>query len=625
MSRTGGQPRYRPRPGAIGVAVVLLAALAACTVLGACARRPSPVPRLVLLIIIDTLRADRLGCYGYAAIETPVLDRIAREGLLYESATTAVPLTLPSVATLLTGAYPLQHGIRDNGPFALAESWETLPERFRDAGYATAAFVSADVLSRDHGLTQGFDHYDDDLSASYEVYDPQLAPFRDSRQGLERRADATVDRVLAWAAERPGERLLLCVHLFDPHLPRDPVPELRERYPGRPYDGEIAFTDREIGRLQEGLRRHWRPSETLTLVVADHGEGLQDHEEEFHGYLLFEETMRVPLLLSGPGLPKGERRTEPVRTIDVAPTLCALAGLPPLPASRGLPLPGAVPAAPEERVAYLETFRPRWEQRWGELRGLRAGRWKLVRGPHDELYDLARDPGERRDLARLEPQRADSLARCMEAEALLALAAGSAPAEALTLSGAQQERLRSLGYLEAAHAPSPAAATPGPGGSPTHLDTLAIHLYPPAERGAALGLPHPRARLAAYNRRIQARSFEQAGRRALAAGDAPRAAAAFRQAIAADSSFADARLGLAYALDAAGDGEGVLRELRAAWRALPGEPEVAATLATAMENAGLAREARAVLAEARRRGLAVERSSPGSLRERAAQGIEERR
>jgi choline-sulfatase len=518
------------------LALLLGAGLADC--------RGSRPPRLVLLVVIDTLRADHLGCYGYAAIETPVLDRLAREGTLYEQAVTAVPVTLPAIATILTGVYPLQHGIRDNGPYALGDAWTTLAESFRTAGYATGAFVSADVLAKDHRLTQGFDRYDDDLTAPFEVYDPMLVPFRDERQGIERRADATVDRALAWARDQRGRPTFLFVHVFDPHLPRDPVPEFRERYAGRPYDGEIAFTDRELGRLFAGLRESWRAREILTLVVADHGEGLQDHEEEFHGDLLFDETVRVPLILQGPGVGRGLRIGELARTIDIAPTLCALANLPALAASPGAVLPGvsaraaraARAAAPADRpagrgVACLETFRPRFAHGWCELRGLRTTRWKLIAGPEVELYDIAADPHERRDLAAQEPGVRDSLLAHMEAAARASLALGARGASPVSLTPEALERLRSLGYIgETAAPPAPA-------------DSLAIRVYPPAERGPAIGLADPRAAIAAYNRRLMARSYEKAGQLALDRGDPAEARRCFTQAIAADSAYAgDAQL-----------------------------------------------------------------------------------
>ena len=451
-----------------------------------------------------------------------------------------MPVTLPAVATILTGVYPLQHGIRDNGPYALGDAWTTLAESFRTAGYATGAFVSADVLAKDHRLTQGFDHYDDDLTAPFEVYDPMLVPFRDERQGLERRADATVDRALAWARDQRGAPAFLCVHLFDPHLPRDPVPEFRERYPGRPYDGEIAFTDRELGRLLAGLRANWRAREILTLVVADHGEGLQDHEEEFHGDLLFEETMRVPLILQGPGIDRGRRVDELARTIDIAPTLCALARLPAPMGSSGAVLPGVrgrraaddPPVGPAHaRAAYLETFRPRFAHGWCELRGLRTARWKLIAGPAVELYDLAADPREQRDLAAHEPGVRDSLLALMDAVARASLELGAHGASRVQLTPEAIERLRSLGYV---------GETPLP---PAPADSLAIRVYPPAARGAALGLADPRTALAAYNRRLMARSYEKAGQLALDRGDLVEARRCFTQAIAADSAYAgDAQL-----------------------------------------------------------------------------------
>jgi hypothetical protein len=291
------------------------------------------------------------------------------------------------------------------------------------------------------------------------------------------------------------------------------------------------------------LRASWRASEILTLVVADHGEGLADHEEEFHGDLLFEETMRVPLILQGPGIGRGRRVDEPARTIDIAPTLCALAKIPALMGTPGAVLPGVSartaaaddpPDPPaDQRVAYLETFRPRFAHGWCELRGLRTARWKVIAGPRVELYDLAADPREQRDLAAREPGVRDSLLARMDGAARESLAHGARSASPLPLTTEAIERLRSLGYVGETTAP------------PAPSDSLAIWIYPPPMRGAALGLADPRTALAAYNRRLMAKSYDKAGRLALDRGDLTEALRCFTQAISADSTLTDARVGLA--------------------------------------------------------------------------------
>ena len=567
---------YRPRRGrpvlaqcsaALGAALLLplLGTLAA-----GCA--PKEPPRLVLLIVIDTLRADYLGCYGHPTIETPHIDRLAAEGLLYEHALTAVPVTLPAVATLLTGAYPLQHGIRDNGAYTLAEEWTTLAERFGAAGYRTGAFVSATVLARGHGLEQGFGHYDDDCSMPYEAYDPLLRAAATDHQGVERRANVTVDRAIGWLEEHDGEDSFLFVHLFDPHIPRDPPPPYRARYAGHLYAGEVAFADAEVGRLLAAARSRFGAESMTAVLTADHGEGLGDHEEELHGMLLHRETVRVPLIVSAPGVARGTRIPALVRSIDVAPTLCSLAGLEPPQRSVGRPLPSlpaiprsrpaASPAAVEPppvahptaatpaRSAHLETFRPRFTHGWSELLAITTDRWKLILGPERQLYDLHRDPLERHDLAALHPARCDSLEATLRARAGHAARAGVVAAGATALSDAQAEQLASLGYVAAPTRQAPP-------------ESLAIWFFPPGERGPAAGLPHPRHELAAYQRRIRTNAFQQAGVAALAAGEHAVARRAFAQALEASPRFTPARVGLARTAWSAGDTAAALAAARA--------------------------------------------------------------
>ncbi len=559
-------------------------------------------PRLVMLIVIDTLRADHLGCYGYGPIHTPHLDSLAAGGMLYESAVTAAPITLPAVATILTGAYPLQHGIRDNGGFRLNDAWVTLAERMRAAGYVTAAFVSSEVLAGSHNLTQGFDVYDDDLSQRLTFFDARIKHLEDVRQGTERRAGDTVDRALGWLDSVAGDEAFLFVHIFDPHVPRDPPPPFDRAYAGRPYDGEIAFTDREIGRLLAGAARRWRPEQILAAVVADHGEGLGDHEEELHGVLLYEETVRVPLILSGPGVPRGRRVTDLARTADVAPTLCALTGLEGSSASVGAVLPGldargrhAAPAAPAP-AAYLETLRPRLAHNWCELRALRTREWKLIEGARIELYDLRADPGERHDLAADRGEVRDSLLALLDATGFASHARGAHAADLDVLSEEERENLLSLGYVTGAQA----VASPAD-------DSLAVWGFPPAERGRAVALRDPGPGLRAYNQSLEARSYVKAGGAAYRSGDFAYAAQLFREALAADPSSADAHLGLACALEQAGHGPAALALLRQAHAAFPDHALITAALARRLAESGRGAETRALAKPA-----AGERKTPAA-------------
>lgn len=572
----------------------LLALLVAGLALTEAGCQRGPAARLIVFIVVDTLRADRLGCYGSSVVATPHLDRLAREGTLYESAFTAAPVTLPSVASMLTGAYPLQHGVRDNALFRLDESWDTVPERFADAGYATGAFLSADVLGERYGLGRGFEVYDADVSMRYRTHHPMMRDIEDDLQGVERRAQITIDRALAWAVGQAGRDAFLFVHLFDPHLPRDPVPEFQEAYPNRPYEAEVAHVDQQVGRLLEGLSEHWSVEDTWTLFVSDHGEGLSDHEEEFHGVLLFDETMHVPLIVHGKGAPSGQRRTEIVRTIDLAPTLCVWAGLNPPASAVGSLLPGIeYPDGPSRTwtrkhrtVAYLESMRSRLSHGWCELRGLRTGRWKYIDGPTPELYDVVADPGEHLDLAPAHPAVVDSLRRVLDDAGLYAAARGAQAAQTMEPSDEERERLLSLGYV-----------TPDGGAAPT-VDSLAVWYFPAGERGRELGLADPRERLREYMARTVARSFVKSGEAAFAAGDDRAALDFFQQALQSDPRIVSAHLGIAQILERNGRPDDALTALRTARQSVPASDRVSLALARTLRDRGKLGEALRVLEDA---------------------------
>jgi arylsulfatase A-like enzyme/Tfp pilus assembly protein PilF len=363
----------------------------------------------VLLVTIDTLRADHVGAYGAADAQTPRLDALAAAGTRFETAIASTPLTLPSHASLLTGLDPPRHGVRHNKMYHLDGEVETLAERFRAAGYATGAVTGAVVLARRYGLDQGFESYDDRTSS------------RRSGAGgfLERSASEVTDRAIQWLAGAPRP-FFLWVHYYDPHHDYRPPQPFAERFPASPYDGEIAYVDTELGRLLDGLGRGRSHQKTLTLVTSDHGESLGEHGESTHAYALYDAVLRVPLILGGPGVPRGRLVESLVRTVDVAPTLLALAGLPALAEADGEPLTpylADTPAAPA-RVAYAETLATRIEQGWSPLFAARSERHLFVRAPRPELYDVQADPAQLENLAESDPDRVqdamERLARALE-------------------------------------------------------------------------------------------------------------------------------------------------------------------------------------------------------------------
>lgn len=541
------------------------------------------------------MRADRLGCYGYESIETPHMDRLAAEGILYENAISAVPVTLPSITTILTGAYPVQHGIRDNGPYRLGDQWVTLAERMQEAGFVTGAFVSGTVLSRDHNLVQGFDEYDDDVSAPYEPYQDAMKSLRDQFQGIERRAGLTVDRALEWLGGQPAQEVFLLVHFFDPHLPYDPPPPFRSTYKGRYYEGEIAYVDHEVGRLFEGIDKHRKPSEVFTVLVSDHGEGLGDHDEMLHGDLLFEETIRAALIVRGEGVAPGARAKQVVRTVDIVPTICAAANIDPPDWGVGNPLPGIEfrggpdshsPKNPFGKVAYMETFRPRLARNWCELRGVRTDRWKLIEGPGLELYDLSVDPKETENVIAQYGAVADSLLPLMDEFAFWSVRRGSHFAASLELSEEQRRKLRSLGYV------TPESS------EPATSDSLAVWCFPPDERGPALGLPHPRTKVAASFRRNVANSYYRTAIAAMERGDLENATWGFQMALRYKKDYPKAYLGLAEVERRAGRSQAALKHLQQAQSVLPKDPVIAGELADGFAAIGRVDDALQVIDDA---------------------------
>jgi choline-sulfatase len=428
------RPRHRARRSAgrssgAHPAVLLALGLAA---LGCPAGAP-PAPQRILLVTIDTLRADHLGSYGAPNAHTPHLDELARSGVRFDAALSPVPLTLPAHTSLMTAVDPPRHGVRHNSVHRLGEDLPTLAERLRGAGYATAAFVGALVLERRFGLARGFDVYDDRTEGRVSG----------STGYAERTADRVVDAALEWL-ERAPPRFFLWLHFYDPHADYRPPPGFASAFPGDLYSGEIAFVDAELGRLLDGLRARFGADELLVAVTSDHGEALGDHGEPTHAYTLYESTQHVPLLLAGAGLPRGVVSEQVVSLVDVAPTLLALAGAEPLPDVDGRDLRRQLDAAePGERALYMETLATALDLGWSPLFAVRVGPWKYIRAPRSELYDLREDPGELDDRAARDAARAAALDALLERH----LAGAARAPLPVALSEQDRARLRSLGYV----------------------------------------------------------------------------------------------------------------------------------------------------------------------------------
>ncbi len=437
-------------PGA-QLAVVALVALTGMAAT-ACGRNADPpaaatkAPRHLVIVTIDTLRADRLGAYGNTSVPTPNFDRLAREGARALDASAHVPITRPSHASLFTGRYPAEHGVRDNISLPLAHDVPTLAETLKAKGFATAAFVSSFVLASSSGLSRGFDHYDDAVDTGGSDGTPTISQ-------AQRRGDATLTQVERWLEARDGRarasRTALWVHLYDPHDPYEPPAPFAAQFADRPYDGEVAWTDTLLGRLRTSLEHHQLWDDALVVVTADHGEALGEHGESGHGFFAYETTLKVPLVMRGPGVPANRTLDGTFRLVDVMPTVLDMLGLPALSGLTGQSLAAQVqrgaPAVPH--TTYAESLTPLVHYQWSDLRVLRDGSWKYILAPRPELYDLATDPGETRDLATSDTATARRLRAALEsllkAERDRAVDPTSRPA----VSAETLQKLGALGYV----------------------------------------------------------------------------------------------------------------------------------------------------------------------------------
>jgi arylsulfatase A-like enzyme/Tfp pilus assembly protein PilF len=493
-------------------AVALAAATLLVAVVWLAGRRSGARPSSLLVVTLDTLRADRLGSYGYADARTPRLDALAARGLRFAQATTVVPLTLPAHSSLFTGTFPARHGVRDNGGFYLPDEQVTLAEVLKEKGYRTGGFVSAFVLDGRWGVQQGFERYFDD----FDLAKFDRAPGMDA---IQRPGPETVDQALAWLAEDDGRPFFAWVHLYDAHAPYEPREPYASHFPATAsgaYDGEIAGVDAQVGRLLDALESGGRLRDTLVVVVADHGEMLGEHGEQTHGFFVYDAAMRIPLIVAGPGVP-ARVVSEQVRIVDVMPTVLELLGLAPPPATQGQSL---LPLARGERLTLLalgESWYPRYHYGWSELVSIQDGRYKLIRAPRRELYDLGEDPAETTNLAERDPRRADAMAGALE-RLLLQHGTQAAAHKPAAMDADTAEKLEALGYVAG-------------GFSARHLEER--------PRG------DPKDKIGLYN------LLKQAGG-ASAAGRVEEAIAKVREALAADADILEAHMLLGNFLRKAG-------------------------------------------------------------------------
>jgi arylsulfatase A-like enzyme/predicted Zn-dependent protease len=505
----------------------------------------------VLVITLDTIRADRLGAYGNPHIRTEFVDGLADRGVLFENCIAPTPLTLPSHTSLFTGTYPVFHGVRDNGNYVVPAELTTMAELLSEAGYRTGAFVGAFVLSSRWGLDQGFETYTEPKGG----YDPSLVSFSQ----IQRRADGVVDDALAWLKEEPEKPWFAWVHLYDPHLTYDPPPAFAREYSEDPYLGEVAYADADLGRLHGFLKSSGLDSNTIVIFAGDHGEGLGDHGEHDHGLLLYQTTSRTPLIIFHPNAPSsGVRRDEVVSLVDILPTLAEAVGLP-LPESvqgRSLwPLIGGEGAF-DERPVYAETYYPKLHFGWSPLTALQDRQFQLIQSSDPELYDLENDPRQEEDIFGTNSSVAERMTGDLE-DLIEQLEQGALDA-ASTPDADTIAKLAALGYVA--------------GGAS------------PAEGPPAADLPSPRSMLWLYN-------LLMAANNAVAAGDEAGGEKKLLELLEANDSLVDGWVSLGKLYREQGRMADALVAFREANARRPQDPFLVSRLANALISAQLPAEA----------------------------------
>jgi arylsulfatase A-like enzyme/Tfp pilus assembly protein PilF len=567
----------------------------------------------LVLITIDTLRADRVGAYGSTAVRTPALDAIAADGIRFSAAYATVPLTLPSHASMLSGRLPVAHTVRTNDGYRVPSEVPLVAETLRQAGFRTAAFVGSIVLGSATGIDRGFETFDDDMG-----------------QKAERRCEEVVQRAASWLSTVGPDRYLLWVHMNDPHLPYDPPEPFASEYGASPYDAEVAYTDRCVGQLVADLDRVGVSDRSAVVVAADHGEGLGDHGERSHGVLLYDTTIRVPLLVRPPGGLPASTITTPVSLAQIAPTLIDLAHLPNGEQESSLLARGAGGG-----FAGAETLYAAQQLGWSPIYAARSGSLKVIDAPAPQLYDLERDPSETRNLASADPASAARLRDRLQREMEAAARSAATPA-ASAVDPESTRKLASLGY--ASGSGTVAAGVVGVGGPDPHArldvwedDERGLEFSNRGEHAAAatvfesvlrrdpanaLALKFLGAaaleqgdlrRAIEYNERVAASGLHQADVLSnlaiayLRGGRVDAALATARKAVSAGAQHRAARSNLVLVLETigstrarAGDDAGAAAAFREAAGVDPSNLDVAERLAAVLHRSGRLDEARAI-------------------------------
>ncbi len=554
---TVASSRRRTRPWAPPAALLLgICLLSSCRRDRALVFPSAPV----VLISVDTLRADHLPAYGYRGVDTPHLDALRRDSVLFANAYSHVPLTLPSHVSLFTGLLPPQNGVRDNIGYSLGPRPETLASYLKKAGYATGGAVSSIILSHATGIARGFDFYEDDVEPT---------AMNQSLGRVQRDGGQTETRLRGWIEKTAGEKLFAFLHLFEPHTPYEPPEPYKSRYP-LAYDGEIARADEIVGELLQFLKERGLYDKAVILFLSDHGEGLNDHGEEEHGVLLYREAIHAPLFLKLPQSRRaGETVTAPVALIDVFPTVAAILGLPPPAGLSGTPLTAYLRAGPPaHRRVYSETLYPRLHLGWSDLASLEDERYHYIEAPRPELYDVVADPREKKDLSAGLPPAFRSMRVELSRLPRPLQAPGSSDPE-------QVKKLAALGYISA-----------------TSSDL------------SSADLPDPKDRVEAVEQLKTGFGHLQAGRFA-------EAAPVFRELLAKNPLMTDVWEMLAQADLKLGNDAEALRALKESARLSPGNPQVLLALADFYLETGQ-------YDEARRHALLAQESGAANVHENLA-------
>ncbi len=517
----------------------------------------------VILITIDTLRADHISCYGAQSVKTPTLDGLAADGVLFDRAISQVPLTWPSHAAILTGTYPFQNGVQDFTGQPLSPKFRSVAQAFKSAGYRTGAVVSAFVLDRSWGLDRGFDFYDDAFSAE---------TFQKKEIGLvDRRAEESVAQALAWLKKSPQRPFFLWLHLYDPHSPYDPPEPYRTEYRDRLYDGEIAYADHELGKLIAWLKQNKLYDSALIAMLSDHGESLGEHGEDEHGFFVYNATVHIPLIVkppAGSGIRAGRRR-EPVETTGVAPTLLEVARVKDSIQNQFQSTSLFQTNVRKQDHAYSETFYPFSSFGWNPLHAIETDRFHYIDAPKPELYDVDADPGETRNIVAEQPATVTVLKEKLQK--LLAHNPFSDKNAVANLSPDAEEKLRALGYFGFRAAVSPealAAGLPDPKDKISEFNAIlkaedAFHRGDDA-RGETLLL-----QIQERDPKIYVIPF-LLGESALRRQNWQNAAEQFQRCLDLNPSFDNAMTGMAYALAKLGEADGAMTWLQ---RAIQNNPQ----------------------------------------------------